>query len=239
MWRWYDASHTMEQIHRNIENSNRSENVLRNFLNNFYVDVNKPIVIDRERVWGIPELLDLTKRFLTPNPKIIFTVRDVLEILASYVNVMGPILEKELRESPYNTQHYMELNDAICEFILAPTRDLDRSLYSLSSAFYPENKGVFHIVEYDDLVTSPQETMDKIYKFLELPSYQHDFSNIIKIDQDNDPFLGLPENMHEVRSTLSRSKTDVGVLSPYIRHKYSNMEFWRKDSLMKVRGKDF
>jgi sulfotransferase len=229
----------MEQIHRNIENSLRSENVLKNFLNNFYADVNAPIVIDREKIWGIPNYLNLVKRFLTPNPKIIFTVRDINEILASYLNIMHPILEKEIKETPYFTPEYMELNDAICEHIMAPTRDLDKCLSSLASAFYPENKGIFHIVEYNDLVTNPQETIDKVYEFLELPLYKHDFSNIQKIDMDDDVNVGLPANMHEVRSTLSSSKTDTSILSPYIRHKYSNMEFWRKDSLMKVRGKDF
>lgn len=236
---WYDQSHSMEQIHRNIENSLRSENVLRNFLDIFYKDVTTPIIIDREKIWGIPNYLDLIKKFLIPNPKIIFTVRDINEILASYLNVMYPILAKEVKESPYFTPNYMSLDDAICEYIMAPTRDFDRCLLSLASAFYPENKGIFHIVEYRDLVSKPQETMDKIYEFLELPSYNHNFLNITKIDKDDDENIGLPANMHEVRSTLSNSKTDISILSPYIRNKYSNMEFWRQDSLMKVRGKDF
>jgi len=239
MWNWYDESHGKEQIHRNIENSLRSENVLKNFLNNFYADVNTPIVIDREKLWGIPLYLDLIKKFLTPNPKIIFTVRDINEILASYLNIMHPILEKEVKESAYFTPAYMEINDAICEFVMAPTRTLDKCLWALASAFYPENKGIFHIVEYNDLVTNPQDTLDKVYTFLELPSYKHDFLNIQKIEMDDDANLGLPANMHEVRPTLSSSKTDTSILSPYIRHKYSNMEFWRKDSLMKVSGKDF
>lgn len=239
MWQWFESSNGIEQIHRNIENRIRSEEVLRDFLKNFYKDVNTPIVIERERFWGLPHYLDLIKKYLTPNPKIIFTVRDINEILASYLNVMHPLLEKEIKESPFFTPVYMSLNDAICEYIMTPTRDLDKCLFSLASAFYPENKGIFHIVEYNDLVTNPQETMDKIYAFLELPSYKHDFLNIQKIDMDDDVNVGLPANMHEVRPTLSSSKTDISILSPYIRHKYSNMEFWRKDSLMKVRGKDF
>jgi sulfotransferase len=239
LWQWFEGSNRIEQIHRNVENRNRSEGVLRDFLNNFYKDVNTPIVIEREKYWGLPHNVELIKRYLTPNPKIIFTVRDIDEILASYLNVMRPVLEKELKESVLCTPEYLSLDDAICEYIMAPTKDLDKCLLSLASAFYPENKGVFHIVEYNDLVTNPQETIDKIYEFLELPSYKHDFLNIQKIDRDDDVNVGLPANLHEVRSTLSSSKTDTSILSPYIRHKYSNMEFWRKDSLMKVSGKDF
>jgi sulfotransferase len=239
MWQWFESSNRMEQIHRNIENRDRSQGVLKDFLNNFYKDVNKPIVIEREKYWGLPHNIELIKRYLTPNPKIIFTVRDINEILASYLNVMRPVFEEELKHSVYCTPEYLSLDDAICEFIMAPTKDLDKCLLSLASAFYPENKGIFHIVEYTDLVTNPRKTMEDIYTFLELPLHEHDFSNIQKIDMDDDVNVGLPANLHEVRKTLSSSKTDTSILSPYIRHKYSHMEFWRKDSLMKVRGKDF
>jgi hypothetical protein len=117
--------------------------------------------------------------------------------------------------------------------------DLDKSLLSLSSAFYPENKGMFHIVEYNDLISKPEETMYGIYKFLELPNYKHDFSDIQKIESDNDAVLGLPKDLHCIRKSLSRSLTSIDVLSDYIKHKYSNMEFWRDESIMKIRGRDF
>jgi sulfotransferase len=122
---------------------------------------------------------------------------------------------------------------------MARNGEIDKSLLSLASAFYPENKDVFHIVEYNDLVFKTEETMSGIYKFLELPEYQHNFKAIEKVETDNDEAVGLPKNLHEVGKSISKSTTNQDVLSDYIRHKYSNMEFWRDDSLMKVRGKDF
>ena len=108
-----------------------------------------------------------------------------------------------------------------------------------ASAFYPENKGMFHIVEYNDIVLHPNETMSKIYNFLEMPDYKHNFNKIEKVEKDNDEALGFPKDLHKIRKSVSPSSTNLDILSKYIRHKYSNMEFWRKDSLMKVRGKDF
>jgi hypothetical protein len=81
--------------------------------------------------------------------------------------------------------------------------------------------------------------MSGIYEFLELPDYKHDFKNIKKVESDNDAVLGLPKDLHDIRKSLSKSKTSTDILSDYIKHKYSNMEFWRDGSLMKVRGKDF
>jgi sulfotransferase len=117
--------------------------------------------------------------------------------------------------------------------------DIDKGLLSLASAFYPENKGMFHIVEYNDLVLNPEETMNKIYDFLELPHYEHNFSKIEKVETDNDEAIGLPKDLHDIRKSLSQSSTSLDVLSDYIKHKYSDMEFWRDNSTMKIRGRDF
>jgi hypothetical protein len=81
--------------------------------------------------------------------------------------------------------------------------------------------------------------MAGIYDFLEMPHYEHNFNKIKKVEQDNDETLGLPKDLHDIRKSLTQSSTSLDILSDYIKHKYSNMEFWRDNSLMKVRGKDF
>jgi sulfotransferase len=238
MWA-YRNSYDIESINRNKENKLRSEILLSSFMDNFYKDVEKPIVIDREKMWGTPANLDLIKEYITPTPKIIFTVRDVLDIISSFVKMDSDYLKANTINSNYFSNNYRSPKDAIAEYLMAPNGDIDKALLSLSSAFYPENKGMFHIVEYNDLVSKPEETMSGIYKFLELPEYQHNFEKIEKVETDDDEAAGLPKNLHDVRKSISKSTTSSDILSDYIKHKYSNMEFWRKDSLMKVKGKDF
>ena len=48
------------------------------------------------------------------------------------------------------------------------------------------NKKIIHLVEYSDIVQNPRETMNKIYNFLELPNFKHNFDNIEKIEKEND-----------------------------------------------------
>jgi hypothetical protein len=122
---------------------------------------------------------------------------------------------------------------------MRPNGEIDKSLLSLASAFNPENKGIFHIVEYNDLVEKPDEIMLGIYDFLELSPHNHNFNNIEKIEFDKDANLGLPQDLHKVGKLLSESSTSVNILSDYVKHKYSNLEFWRDDSLMRVKGRDF
>ena len=239
LWNMSEVMNKEESINRNVENLIKSEVFVSSFMDNFYKDVEKPVIIDRDKAWGTPSNLNLIKHFITPNPKIIFTVRDILEIIASFVQMNPTWLKNEINQRGYYTSNYRSSQDMLCDHIMSTNHDMDKSLLSLSSAFYPENNGMFHIVEYSDLVFNPEETMSKIYNFLELPYYQHDFNNIKKIEVDNDENVGLPKNLHDIRESLSQSSTDLDILSDYIRHKYSNMEFWREGSLMKIRGKDF
>jgi sulfotransferase len=239
MWDYKNTCNNLEQTNRNMENSIRSDKQLHSFFDIYYKDVNKPIIIDREKSWGTPANLNLIKEYITPTPKIIFTVRDILDIIASLINIDSGYLTNSAENNGAFINYYRSTNDSIAEYIMQANGDLDKSLLSLSSAFLPENKGMFHIVEYNDLILKPEETMYGIYKFLELPDYKHDFNNIQKIESDNDEILGLPKNLHDIRKSLSKSPTSTDILSDYIKHKYSNLEFWRDDSIMKVRGKDF
>jgi len=239
MYDFYSSANIMEQVNRNDENKIKSEIFLSSFLDNFYKEVEKPVVIDREKMWGTPHNLNIIKRYITPTPKIIFTVRDILEIIASFVKMDAQYLKNDSYNVGYYMANYRSPKDLISEHLMAFNEDIDKGLLSLASAFYPENAGIFHIVEYNDLVFNPDETMNKIYDFLKMPHYQHNFNKIVKIEKDNDEVIGLPKNLHDIRKSLSQSSTNLDILSYYIKHKYSNMEFWRENATMKVRGKDF
>lgn len=239
MYDFADTASNSENMSRNLENSIKSEIFLSSFMDNFYKEVEKPVIIEREKAWGTPANLEILKRYITPTPKIIFTVRDILEILASFIRMDAEYIKNNATASELYISNYRSQKDFLCEFLMVLNGDIDKGLLSLASAFYPENKGMFHIVEYNDLVFNPDDTMAKIYDFLEMPHYEHNFNKIEKIEKDNDEAVGLPKNLHQIRKSLSNSSTDIDILSDYIKYKYANMEFWRKDSLMKVRGKNF
>lgn len=239
MWDMDNSLHHTQHINRNEENKIKSKMFLSSFMDNFYKDIKEPVIIDREKMWGTPVNLGLIKEYITPTPKIIFTVRDVLDIIASFVRMDADYINRDMTNNGYYFANYRSYADSIAEHLMTINGEIDKSLLSLASAFYPENKDMFHIVEYNDLVFKTEETMSGIYKFLELPEYQHNFEAIEKVEIDNDEAVGLPKNLHEVRKSISKSTTNTDILSDYIKHKYSNMEFWRNNSLMKIRGKDF
>jgi sulfotransferase len=230
---------SIEQVNRNKENIDRSEELIKNLIKNFYNGVDKKHIIDRGKMWGSPEYLNNIKQYITPTPKIIFTVRDILEILSSFILLDETFLQKQAFEKNHLSFSYRSVMDVYCDSYMELDGRMDQVLNSLGSAFIPENEGIFHIVEYNDLVLHPEETMSKIYKFLEIDNYHHNFDEIQKVETDDDIGLGLPKDLHLIRSTLSKSLNNTDILSSYIRDKYCNLEFWREDSKIKIRGRDF
>jgi sulfotransferase len=84
-----------------------------------------------------------------------------------------------------------------------------------------------HIVEYQDIIRKPQETLDAIYNFLEIPTFKHDFDNIINSTHEDDSIYGL-NGMHDVRKSISQRMIDPYAILPAATiRKYSNMEVWR------------
>lgn len=229
LWTLNQAYTTHENVKR-IDDNKGSVNLLKEVLNTYYSHIEKPVVIDREKNWASTANLNLIKKYINPKPKIIFTVRPIIDILASTINLLSDFsyIDSAMVQQDWWYKNYLSLNDNRCDFIMRPWGEMDMLLYAINEIVKPENKGIFYLVEYDDLINNPQGTLNNIYDFLELEHYSHNFNNIVKLEKDNDENLGLPKNLHEVRKTLSKiSKPANEVLSEYAINKYSNMDIWK------------
>jgi sulfotransferase len=111
---------------------------------------------------------------------------------------------------------------------MRPKGLIDNALYGIAYAMLEENRKYFHIVEYEDIVNHTQDTLEGVYDFLGMDSFEHDLSNIVNTVQEDDRVYGL-KGLHEVRKSISRKGIKVEeTLSPYVINKYSGLEFWRE-----------
>ena len=62
-------------------------------------------------------------------------------------------------------------------------------------------------VKYEDLMKDPQGEMNRIYKYLEIPQYAHDFDNIEQITQEDDAVYGVYGD-HVIKPKLTPVKPD-------------------------------
>ena len=196
-------------------------NIIERLPQTFYSHIEKPYIIDKNRNWGTLENLQLASTF-TDKIKIIAPVRPVLEILASFIELAeknpNNFIDKFVANYPVSD--FREKNDARCDALMAANHNLEMNILSIASALHPEHREKFEFVAYADLVAKPKKVIDSIYDFLEIPKFEHSFTNLNWNLMPNETIVyGIPD-LHKIRSEIDKSKTNPLVLSDYVQNKY-------------------
>ena len=228
IWHFHHHAMVTDSYHRN-PNPEALGRSIAGIFQSYYSDRPEPIIFDRDKFWGTPGNLRIIKTYINPNPKIIATVRSIPDILASYVSFSdNAFIDQKMIDADFFPLYYRSLEDARCEWLMAPNNDIDKALLSISQAMLKENKDNFLLIEYEDLINNPNYILKKVYEFLGYKFFKHNFQKIEKIEKDDELAINHPINIHNVRPKLEKtSKKIEEVLSPYIINKFSNMEFWR------------
>lgn len=170
----------------------------------------KPYLMIKSRGWGA------YRGFLNefyPNPKIICMVRNLKDVVASY--------EKIFRKN--QLRHDAIRNDAeargttvykrIDEWMDGRNtigRAVERILGIISEGY--DNKILF--VKAENLCLYPESEMIRIYEYLEVPHFQHDFDNIEQVTQEDDSVYGLSKDLHTIRPKLTPMPSDADAIIP-------------------------
>jgi sulfotransferase len=200
---------------------------LQSVTDNFYSIIDKPVVIDMGRTWGTPYNWNYLSPYVNPTGKVILTLRPILEVLASFVRVIKDNESKGVR-TPYFDEnlfvsHYRPATDAIVDSLMLPNSSIDQAIFSIANLLRNHKDRVL-IVWYDDLVETPEETLNSIYEFLELDRFKHDFSNIVSVERYDDLAGYQLKGLHDVKSKLTKSATKPeDYLSDYVIKKYGGV----------------
>ena len=196
--------------------------IIKSNIINYYSDKVEPIIIDKSRMW--PRYIDLIKKYITPNPKLICTVRHPLETLASFITLIHEnkgvsYVDKALTEFGY------EINDDNrCHILMEPDGIITKAIKALEYAYKNNQSHHVHIIQYDDLVSKPTEVMNQLHEFLELDQFDYSFNNIKAIEREDDEHYGIPK-MHEVRQEIKKiSKPYTEVLSKQVIEQYKEWD---------------
>lgn len=191
-----------------LERKNLAQ-IMRVMIDAFYENKKAPVIIDKSRGWPIPEIMHSMCQVLDKKPKIIATVRSVQDCAASFVRIAKPDnLDKFIAE------------DQLINHLRATYIALQEGY-----EFAPEN---FLFVEYEDLVANPKEQINRIHKFLELPSFEYDFNNIdgSSVAEDDEELHGFV-GMHDIKPVLCKQHNQDP--KDVLKHHYLTFcqpEFW-------------
>ena len=201
--------------------------MVSNVITEYYSDRDEEVIIDKCRAW--PAHIDMIKQYITPDPKIICTVRHPLDILASFITLFHKDGGLNFIDKAMLKQGMFITDDARCHFMMNPGGIVWESMNALATAFRQNQTQYIHFIQYDDLVSDPKRVMHGIHSYLRLKPFEYDFENIVQKDREKDKEVyGLP-TMHEVRQKVEKkSKHYSEVLSEEVINKYKNMDFWNR-----------
>lgn len=186
------------------------KSLLKGAIYGFYEPLtDKPYVIDKCRGWSSE--YDFINAY-DPNPKIICMIRDVRAIYAS--------LEKKYRQNPLTDHHIANWGN-----LTGTTTDKRMIVWSNNPPIGPAMDRLYQVlvqglhqhilfVKFEELCLDPETQMKRIYEYLELPYFKHDFINIPQVTQEDDKWYGVFGD-HMIRGELKPVKNDfLEVLGP-------------------------
>lgn len=207
------------------------QTVLENISRNYYAHIEKPCIMDNNRAW--PNNISRIQQFIEPDPKIVCIVRDIPSILASFIdlinrstNVGENFIDKWLIENN------LELTtENRCYYLMQPSGIVNQSLWAMYQGYAKGHSHRMHLVEYDELVDDPKNTLAKVIDFLGIKKHEFNFDKIVNVTPVNDLTYNL-EGMHSVRSRVqSRELNPIEILGPELVEYYSGLEYWRNDKV--------
>lgn len=205
---WADSMATHANLNKEKAESD-IQRILRTVCEAKYADIDKPIILDKARGWASDVNIPTMFKVLGHKPKIIATVRDIPDCVASMVRVA----------KPDDVQTFLRESDLISHV---------KESYQVLESGYNFAPECILFVEYDNLLADPQKELARIHKFLDIPAYDYDLQNINADHlKEDDEGTWQVKGLHDIAPVLQRqhSTTAKDVLGPFY-SQFNQPRFW-------------
>jgi sulfotransferase len=185
-------------------------NFCKEGMHGFYDAItDKKYVVDKSRGWGVH--FDFLQTILGEQPKIVVMVRDLRDIFAS--------MESNFRRNPEKMQpivNWEKMSGTTVPKridVWAQSQPVGLAIERLQEIIRYGNDSKVLFVKYEDLCLHPETEMTRVYQYLGIPHYHHDFDNIEQITKEDDSVYGVFGD-HQIRQKLqlmpSKAKNLLG-----------------------------
>ena len=184
---------------------NGFQSFCKNGMDAFYNAItDKKYVVDKSRGWGIH--YDFLTFVRGEEPKVICMVRDLRDIFAS--------IEKNFRKHPDKQSDILDWSKGQGTTvpkridIWAQTPPVGLAIERLSEIFRMGINSKMLFVRFEDLCLYPDSEMIRIYQYLDIPYYKHDFDNIQQVTKEDDEVYGAFGD-HVIRTKLEPVRSNA------------------------------
>ena len=165
------------------------------------INHNEKIIVDKCRSWTLGDNVELLKKYIDANIKIIVLERPIVEIVNSFVKLYNKNDKKIIAET----------------YLTPKSEPIMRSLNGIINAKLNNKDNNFLFLCYKELVENPDETIRKIYDFCGWDYFPHDFNNIVPRYVENDEVYGL-KGFHDVLPYIKLEKSEIILEQNIINH---------------------
>jgi sulfotransferase len=169
----------------------------------------KKYVVDKSRGWGIH--YDFLKFITDEEPKVICMVRDLRDIFASMENNFRKNPDKQFEFLDWSKMQGTTVPKRID--IWAQNPPVGMAIERLAEVIRLGISDKMLFVKFEDLCLYPDTQLIRIYEYLGIPYFKHDFDNIEQVTKEDDEVYGAFGD-HVIRTKLepvpSRAKQLLG-----------------------------
>ena len=207
-------------VFQNYPDHQSLDNVLDSVYVNYYKNWPQKYIIDRGPVMTKGNFQLIKKHFKKPF-KCVVLLRNLMDVLASY-------MQWYTENSDAFTNKHASTDEEQLSMLMNNEGAIAKDLDAVKNSFnYPD---ICHFIKYDDLVQNPEEEINKLYNFFNIPYYSGlYFENLQQININgigyDDRIVG--KNMHRIWPGVVRK-----IYNPYIekiqkriREKYEHIKF--------------
>jgi sulfotransferase len=190
-----------------VQMENAIKGYCKSALNGYFDSLtDRPYVIDKSRSWlGNYRFLD----WFYEDPKIIVMVRDLRSIFSS--------MEKNFRKNPHKDPLIVNASE-----LKNMTTSARVNHFSITPPVGPSIEWLFELIhqgldkkvlfiKFEDLTTDPKKEINRIYRYLDIEPFEHDFNNIQQLTHENDVIHGIFGD-HKIKNKISPVPDDYNTI---------------------------
>ena len=142
------------------------------------------------------------------NPKVICLVRNLKDVVASYEKIYR---KTQYRHDPIRDDMSARgtvVHKRVDEW-MNPQNTIGRAVERIMEMTRQGYDDKVLFIRAEDLCLYPETTMVKVYDYLGLPYFEHDFDNIVQRTAEDDSVYGLTPDLHTIRQKLEMKPSDA------------------------------
>ena len=184
-------------LFQNYPDQKSLDNVLDCVFDVYYKDWSQNYIIDRSPVTTPSNFMLMQNYFKRPF-KVVIILRDLMDVLASYV--------KWFEKEPTSFVHKYGKQTIEEKLWMLMNKDgaIAKDLEAIKNSY--NYQGICHYLKYDDLVNQPEIEINKIYDFLKIPRFNHNYKSLsqFKINGMSYDDTVVGNRMHTIREEIKK-----------------------------------